>query len=130
VKHTPSQMIWGAMSCFGHSGLYFIPPNTTMNGPRYVELLKEKLKLHMGIHKCTIFMQDGNRPDLNPIENLWTIMKDKVADKQSSSAQNLKQAIKDIWVTEITREYCESLVYSMPPRIKAVIDSKGGHTKY
>ena len=155
MKHLPSQMIWGAMSCFGPSGLYFIPPNTTMNGPRYLELLKEKLKLHMDIHKCTIFMQDGtpchrskvatdflkknnismlewpgNSPDLNPIENLWTIMKDKVADKQPSSAQNLKQAIKDVWVTEITQEYCESLVSSMPRRIQAVIDSKRGHTKY
>ena len=155
MEHPPSQMIWGAMSCVGPSGLYFIPPNTTMNGPRYVELLKEKLKLHMDIHKCTIFMQDGapchrpkvatdflkknkisvlewpgNSPDLNPIDNLWTIMKDKVADKQPSSGKNLKQAIKDVWATEITQEYCEPLVSSMPRRIQAVIDSKGGHTKY
>ena len=46
------------LKCFGPSGLYFIPPNTTMNGPMYVELLKEKLKLPMDIHKCTIFMKD------------------------------------------------------------------------
>ena len=57
MKHPPHQMIWGAMSCRGAAGLYFIPPNTTMNRPWYVELLKEKLKLH--IHDCTIFMQDG-----------------------------------------------------------------------
>ena len=48
-------------------------------------------------------------------------MKDKVADKQPSSAQK---------ITEITQEYCESLVSSMPRRIQAVIDSKGCHTKY
>ena len=30
-----------------------------MNGPMYVELLKEKLKLHMHVHSCTIVMQDG-----------------------------------------------------------------------
>ena len=40
-------MIWGAMSCRGAAGLYFIPPNTTTNGPKYMELLKEKLKLNM-----------------------------------------------------------------------------------
>ena len=50
MKHRPSQMI---------SGLYFIPPNTTMNGPKYVELLKEKLNIYMHIHGCMIFMQDG-----------------------------------------------------------------------
>jgi len=59
MKHPPNQMIWGGMSCFGAAGLYFIPPNTTLNGLRYAQLLKEKLKLHMDIQKCTIFMQDG-----------------------------------------------------------------------
>ena len=58
------------MSCRGAAGLYFIPPNTTMNGPKYVELLKEKLKLHMHVHGCTILMQD-------PIENLWTKIKQR-----------------------------------------------------
>jgi len=58
MKYPPRQMIWGVMSCFGTAGLYFIPSNTTFNGPRYMELLKKKLKLHMDIHKCTIFMQD------------------------------------------------------------------------
>ena len=37
----------------------FILPNTTMNEPKYVVLLKETLKLHMHIHRCTIFIQDG-----------------------------------------------------------------------
>ena len=47
------------MSCCVAAGLYFIQPNTTMNGPKCVELLKEKLKLHMDIHDCMLFMQDG-----------------------------------------------------------------------
>ena len=50
MKHPPSQMIWGVMSCRGTAGLYFIPPNTTMNGPKDVELFKEKLKLHIHVH--------------------------------------------------------------------------------
>ena len=43
MKHPPSHMIWGVMSCRDAAGLYFILPNTTMNGPKYVELLKVPL---------------------------------------------------------------------------------------
>ena len=123
--------------------------------PRYVEMLQEKLKLHMEIHNCTVFMQDGapchkskvmseflsqqrikvldwpgNRPDLNPIENLWDILKDKVANKQSTSAKHLQEVIKESWVKDLTREYCSTLVASMPRRLQAVFEAKGGHTKY
>ena len=130
-------MIWGTKSLRGAAGLWFIPPNTTMTGPKYVVLLKQKLKLLMHVHGCTVLMQDGaqyhwskvatefldknkisvlerpgNSSDLNPFENLWTTMEDNVAYKQPSTAENLGQAVKEVWVTEITQEYCEYLVSS------------------
>ena len=56
-------------------------------------------------------------------ENLWSIVKVKVDYKESASAtENRRQRVEDIWVIEITQEYCESLVSSMPRRIQAVID--------
>ena len=112
-------MIWIAMSCRCAAPLYFSPPNITMVGAKYMELLIEKPKLQMHIHGCMIFMQDGvpchpskvateflkqkntylldwhwNSPYLNTIENMWTIMKDKVPYTQLSSVENLRQGIK------------------------------------
>lgn len=155
MKHPPSQMIWGAMSVHGTAGLFFLEKNTTMNGDKYLQLLKDKLELHMGVHNCSIFMHDGapchtskkvktyladtgvrvldwpgNSPDLNPIENLWTLLKNKVAEKQPSSAPDMIAAIKSVWVSEITPDYCKKLIHSMPRRLEAVIKNGGGHTKY
>jgi len=45
-----------------------------------------------------------NSPHLNPIENLWTVRKDKVAYKPPSSAENLRQAIREVWGADITLE--------------------------
>jgi len=45
-----------------------------------------------------------NSPDLNPIQNLWTNMKTKVAEKHPSSAKDLAKVIKEVWVEEISQE--------------------------
>ena len=54
-----------------------------------------------------------NSSYLNPIENLWAILKDKVANKHPISAKDLEIAIKRIWMQKITAEYCKHLVHSM-----------------
>ena len=38
-------------------------------------------------------------PDLNPIDNLWAILKRKVAKRRASSLDELQEAIIDIWYT-------------------------------
>ena len=108
-------MICGVMSCRGAAGLCFVPLNSTMNGIKYVQLLKEKLKLHVHVHGCTIFTQDGapchrlkvatefrekneisvlechgNNPDSSPVKNVWTIMKDKVAYRGAGRSSEVR----------------------------------------
>ena len=51
-------MIWGGISVNAMASLFFLPPGTTMNGQKYVGLLKDKLELHMVVHKCKIFTQE------------------------------------------------------------------------
>ena len=47
------------MSAKSRVRLYFLTPESTINGSKYVELFKKKLVLHMEIHNCTTFMYDG-----------------------------------------------------------------------
>ena len=114
-----------------------------MNGARYLEMLQEKLQLHMApchiskivsefLKKKKIKTIDwpGNSPDLNPIENVCSLLKNKVADRQTTSTQEMETAIKLLWIHNITPEYCRNLVDSMPRRLQAVLNNRGGHTKY
>ena len=72
----------------------------------------------------------GNSTDLNVIENVWTVLKRKVADRNPTSAEDLQKKIKEAWISEILPEYCQKLVHSMPDHIAAVLRNKGYHLKY
>ena len=51
VKQSTSQMVCGAMFKNDVAALSFLPPGTTMNGPKYVHMLSKKLKFHMHVHQ-------------------------------------------------------------------------------
>ncbi len=156
VRQAPTTMVWGSFSGTDKGSLCFMPKNTTVNGQKYLSILKDKLLLNMELLNCTVFQHDGapchlsavvtnwpkqqdvevlgpwpgSSPDLNPIENLWVHMKQKVAATNPSSETDLIQAIKRVWTNEITPECCRNFVHSMPDRIEAVIANKGRHSTY
>lgn len=72
----------------------------------------------------------GNSPDLNPIENLWGIMKKKIVQQKPSSLHVLKTSLLNVWEHDIFQDLLENLVDSMPKRVKMVIKNKGGPLKY
>ncbi len=80
-------------------------------------------------HGVTVLDWPANSPDLNPIENLWVIIKRKMRDTRPNNADDLNAAIKATWAS-ITPEQCHRLIASMPRRINAVIHAKEGPTKY
>ncbi len=71
----------------------------------------------------------ANSPDLNPIENLWGIVKRKMRYARPNNAEELKATIRATWAL-ITPEQYHRLIDSMPRRIAAVIQAKGAPTKY
>ncbi len=68
-------------------------------------------------------------PDLNPIENLWGILKWKVEERKVSNIHQLCDVVMEEWKRTPVAT-CEALVNSMLKRIKAVLENIGGHTKH
>ena len=69
----------------------------------------------------------GNSPDLNPIENLWAIVKGKVDEmRQPSDIDTLVKILKKAW-SQIDPDILTNLVADMPNRIKFVIERDGDY---
>ena len=54
------------------------------------------------LKKIQILDLPANSPDLNPIENLWTVLKKSVSERQPTNAKTLEQAIKEVWVRKMS----------------------------
>ncbi len=80
-------------------------------------------------HDVDVLDWPANSPDLNPIVNLWGVVKSKMRDTRPNNADDLKATIKATWAS-ITPEQCHRLITSMPRRIDAVIHAKGGPAKF
>uniref|UniRef100_A0AAQ5XGI7 Tc1-like transposase DDE domain-containing protein n=1 Tax=Amphiprion ocellaris TaxID=80972 RepID=A0AAQ5XGI7_AMPOC len=68
-------------------------------------------------------------PDLNPIENLWKIIKRKMENHKPKNKANLFELVQQEWAA-VTAEQCQKLVESMPRRMAAVIRNNGYVIKY
>lgn len=73
----------------------------------------------------------ANSPDLNPIENLWHILRSNIRKRvpKPMRKEDLIAAVQEEWV-KLDMKKVNRLIESMPRRLQAVIDAKGGSTKY
>ena len=70
-------------------------------------------------------------PDLNPIENMWALMKRRLNEQPPAKGVNeLWERISEIWYNRITKEECLKVIHSMPERIQDVLKSKGMWTRF
>lgn len=77
-------------------------------------------------------------PDLNPIENLWKVLKEEICKrypeltdmpKSEKSLQQLREAADEVW-NDFPVELLQELAESMQRRLAAVIAANGWYTKY
>jgi hypothetical protein len=71
-------------------------------------------------------------PDLNPIENLWSIIKKKVDDRNPQSVEEMSAMFKEEWGKndEEMKQLRLNLAHSMPQRCQNVIANKGHKIDY
>ena len=154
-----SVMFWGGFSIYGLGPLVALEGN--QNQFTYKELLKTYLLPEIHAAKTNfdvdmVFMQDNapchktklisdflarkqvsvlnwppSSPDMNPIENLWSIIKKRRYKKFGIPATkyDLIEQIFTIW-EEIDLELCQKLAKSVKKRLEEVIRLNGRPTKY
>jgi transposase len=71
----------------------------------------------------------ANSPDLNPIENVWRLLRYRVGRRFPKTDAQVRQFIEEEWVNLQVSDY-EHYIKEMPQRIEAVIAANGGHTKW
>lgn len=158
VKHPTQVMIW---SCFYYGGTgraHVVEKN--LNSEEYIaEIVNRRVvpqlrdwfeaggglfqqdnaPCHVSKRTLQHLQESGVRvlpwppssPDINPIENLWAIVKRRVRDRQPSTKSALISAFLSVWNRdEEIQEMCKKLVNSMPSRVEEILENKGGATKF
>ena len=85
-----------------------------------------------GFSVDTIMNWPARSPDLNPIEHVWYPLKRRpnAFFTRPTTKEELEQRIIVTEWYKFTEKGCLKYIDSMPARIKAIIKSKGGPTKY
>ena len=149
-----SVMVWGMFSSEGVGPLLRI--NGTVNAKVYRNIVEQQVLplIRQSQLQPAIFMHDNapchtaklvkdylqqesievmkwpaQSPDLNPIENLWKIIGEKVRERTPTTVDDLWAKIEEEW-KRITPELCKKLVRSCGARCSEVIKYKGFHTSY
>ena len=151
-------MIWG---CFKSSGIgYMCDKEDTMDQHLHKEILENELadtieyyelepekltfqhdndpkhtaksvKDYLRNQEYQVMVWPAQSPDLNPIENCWSYLKNKIYSYETP-ANGLKELFSRVeteW-EKISIEYLQSLYESMPRRMLQVIKANGRWTKY
>lgn len=148
--------IWGGISLNGKTTLHIFTENLT--GKLYRTILRTKLlpsmqRLYGGTpwilvqdndpkHTCNVvskFIRENNiqlqknwpanSPDMNPIENIWAIMKSEISKIRPQTTAELNVEIRTTWrlLSDNTIVNC---IQSMSNRLQLVLDNNGNKIPY
>jgi transposase len=68
-------------------------------------------------------------PDLNPMENMFSILKHNIEARNPKNIETLQEIAKDEW-GKISQTLCRELASSMPHRVRCILACDGRRTSY
>jgi len=158
VKHSPKIQVWGGICYNGKTPLVKIDQGLRLKASDYQEIIRESLPDIQALYPKrakAVMMQDGapchrarstlkalqemgirvlqdwpaQSPDLNPIENLWGTMQEKLYERDLTTVDELWAALQEEW-DKLTLQDIRPYIDSMPRRLKQVIERNGNHVDY
>ena len=153
-KHPTKLHIWGGISVMSKCNLAIFSEN--FNQEVYKKVLNECLiqeanalygnqwvlqednsPVHTGkaatAWKCQFVPEQidwpSNSPDLNPIENLWAVMKKRLLKKKFSNTNELINGIMEVW-DSFDPEFLKPFCLSMDKRIRLCLKENGKKINY
>ena len=153
-KYPPKVMVWGGLSLRGLTPIKIA--RGYVNSETYQNILQECLfesarelypegfilqqdnatphtskstKDFLELHGIKVLKWPPNSPDLNPIENLWAIMKREVEKLDPTKINDVIHAVEKVW-ENVTIEVRESLINSMEKRVRLCIEAGGDKIDY
>ena len=154
LTYNPKVQVWASMYFGGI--LYYQIFEGTMNSEKYHEILEDEF-LPIAVAELgedLVFQQDSatphveknvkkllNRyvpeliswpsrsPDLNPLENVWGRVKQRVYSHNPTNVEELQNCIEEE-MNNIPNNYCENLIRSMDNRVAMLIEEEGSIIPY
>ena len=153
VSSRKKLMIWGCIASNGQSTIRVLRQN--VNAHTYIATLRSNLlplldNLPLRLSANATFQQDNARPhtagptqqflhrhgivyarwpalspDLNIIENVWSMLKNYVRKRSPQTLEDLEQAVLNGWRRIVKKKLCRTLYSSMRSRLARVIRRHG-----
>lgn len=144
VKFPDSLMVWGCFTYHGVGSLVVLLKNPSLSQRSYLELLCDHLPGSSVMSHTTTFMQDGalchtarsvkqwlkdccmlffedwraSSPDLNPIENLWAIIKRELRSHNCPTLPKFQAVLHHLWRSFTPQHLMELLANSLPAHLE------------
>jgi len=147
-------MFWAAVSCQAKSPLLAV--DGTMNTEKYITLIRDEFlpwvresgsqlrtfqqdnaSCHVSKAAVRFFEEKGitlldwpaNSPDLNPIENIWAILKEKVRKRNPQTKEQLRGIALEEWASISQSVVCKT-INSLRKRCTQVLERGGEKCDY